>query len=205
MSNQFILDMVKNVERWMKSKIEKGGCIQYAPVWYINNKHTKQVDIDEEKAPYIKEIFRLRVKWASYNEIAKIINNKGFTWKWWKKITKTWVESIIKNPFYIWFQKFQWELYKSVHQKLISTKVWDKVNWVKRGYTYKDTENEYPLKGIVKSYHTKKPLLALTKKSKYVYYSTNSKEEFIINMNQTHIINAFDEIIHYYVHLFLVP
>lgn len=198
MSNQFILDMVKNVERWMKSKIEKGWCIQTAPLWYINNTKTKEIDVDKETAPLVKEIFKLRAKNYSFNSIADEMNKKGLKWKQWWKITKTTIEQILKNPFYIWFQKYKWELHKSIHEKLVDVKLWKKINAEKRWYIKHNAEMEFPLKWIVKSYHTKKPLLALWKKQKYIYYSTHSREDFVINLNQNHIIEYFDAIIYDY-------
>lgn len=198
MSNQFILDMVKNVARWMKSKIEKWWCIQNVPLWYINNKNTKQADIDNITAPFIKEIFFLRASWNSLNIIADKMNKKGLRGQRWWVITKSTIEQIIKNPFYIWLQKFQWKLYKSIHEKIVSVEVWEKVNGIKRWYKKHNAEVEFPLKWIVKNWHTKKPLLWLWKKDKYVYYSTHSRDEYIINMNQNHIIEAFDDIIDNY-------
>ena len=198
MSNQFILDMVKNVERWMKSKIEKGWCIQNVPLGYINNKNTKEADIDENTAPFIKEIFFLRASWRSLNEITDIMNKKGLKGQRWWTLIKSTIDQILKNPFYIWLQKFQWNLYKSIHQKIISVELWEKVNWVKRWYKRHNADVEFPLKWIVKNWHTKKPLLWLWKKDKYIYYSTHSRDKYIINMNQNHIIEAFDEIIDNY-------
>ena len=199
MSNQFILDMVKNVERGMKSKIEKWWCIQNVPLWYKNNKETREAELDIEKAPLVKKIFNLRHSWTSYNEIVRIMTEKWLKGKNWWNITKSGIESILKNPFYVGLQKFQWKLYKSIHKKLVSVELWEEVNWVKRWYKKHNAEVEFPLKWIVKSYYTKKPLLALWKKKKYVYYSTHSREEHVINMNQNHIIKAFDKIIDQYV------
>lgn len=197
MSNQFILDLKKNVERWMKSKVEKGWCIQNVPLGYINNKNTKQAELDLKTAPLVKELFELREAQYSLREIADIMNKKWLTGQKWWKLTSSTVDQILKNPFYIWLQKFQGKLHKSIHDKIISIELWEKVNWVKRGYEKK--EDNFPLKWIIKNWHTKKPLLALFKKNKkYIYYSTHSREDNIINMNQNHIINAFDSIIHMY-------
>lgn len=198
MSNQFILDMVKNVERWMKSKIEKGWCIQNVPLWYKNNKETKEADIDNYTAPFIKEIFKLRADKKSLSEIIEIMDKRWLKWKNWWKLNKSTVDTILKNPFYIWFQKFQGKLYKSIHKKLINIELWEEVNGVKRWYKKHNLETEFPLKWIVKNFHNKKPLLALWKKKKYVYYSTHSRDEFIINMNQNHIIQVFDKVINQY-------
>lgn len=190
--------MVKNIERWMKSKVEKWWCIQNVSLWYINNKISKEAEVDKNIAPYIKEIFNLRLSWSSLSEICDIVNKKGLKGQKWWKITKSTVNQIIKNPFYIGLQKFQWNLYKSIHEKIVSVEVWEKVNWIKRWYKKHNAEVEFPLKWIIKNWHTKKTLLALWKKKKYIYYSTHNRDDFIINMNQNHIVEAFDDIIYQY-------
>ena len=199
MSNQFILDMIKNVERWMKSKLEKWWCVTNAPYWYRNNKETKEAEIDPKYAPYIREIFELRADWYSLNSIVEIMYEKWLRTKSWKKMTKTTIEQITKNPFYIWLQKFRGELHESIHEKLVDVDLWQKVNETKRWYKKHNAEIEFPLKWIVKNWHTKKPLLALWKKQKYVYYSTHSRDEYRINMNQNHIIETFDDMIWQYI------
>jgi len=45
MNNQFILDTVKNVEKGMKCKIKKWWSIQKVPLWYKNNKETREAEI----------------------------------------------------------------------------------------------------------------------------------------------------------------
>lgn len=199
LNSQFILDLQKNVKRGLKDKANKGGCIQRVPNWYINNKLTKEADVDPIIAPIIIEIFNLRDKWYSLPEIAEICKERGYKTRAKKDFSKSTIDQILKNTFYIWLQKSEWILKKWIHKKLIDTELWERVNNIKRGYVKRDTEENFPLKWIVKNYHTNKPLLALFKKWKYVYYSTHSREEIIINLNQNHIISAFDEIIHYYI------
>ena len=198
MNNQYIIDMITNIARWMESKLAKWWCVQKAPLWYINNKTTKEVEIDEKTYPLVKEIFILRASGVSLNEIAYLMDKKWLRWNGWWKLSKSTIDKIIRNPFYIWIQKFQWKLYKSIHQKLISVEIWEKVNDIKRPFFRHNAEVEFPLKWIMKNYHTKKPLLASVKKGKYVYYFNHAREEYCINMNQNHIIEAFDNIIDNY-------
>ena len=41
MSTQYILDLQRDIKRWMKQKIENWWVCQKAPLWYINNKLEK--------------------------------------------------------------------------------------------------------------------------------------------------------------------
>lgn len=40
MATQYVIDLKKNVERWMNQKFEKWWALWKAPAWYWNNKNT---------------------------------------------------------------------------------------------------------------------------------------------------------------------
>ena len=199
MATQYIVDLKKNVMRWVQSKLAKWSCVTNAPIWYINNKETNEYDVDPVKSEYVKMVFKMRAKQESFSAIANELYKKWLTSRTWKKLVKASIERMIKNPFYVWMMKFSWKLYPWKHKQFISKDLWDIVNSEKRGYKKHNAWVEFKLKWIVKNWHTKKPLLALWKKQKYVYYSTHSTEEKIINMNESHIIEAFDKHIDKYV------
>ena len=208
MSNQFILDLQKNVKRWMRDKANKGWCIQRTPNWYTNNRITKEADIDENLVPIVKEIFSLRDEWYSLTEIAKICKKNWYKTKYWTDFTRTWIDKMIKNPFYIGFQKNEWELKKWKHKTFIDIELWERLN----NFTFQTSrisEDIFPLKWLVKNFYTWKPLVWVRKTKtmkstwetkEYIYYATHNTEDVNIrvSISQNEIIEHFDNIISKY-------
>ena len=73
MATQYVIDLKKNVERWMKQKLEKGWICTKVPMWYLNDKNTKTAVINKEKSDWVKEIFKLRIQWMQYHKIWKTV------------------------------------------------------------------------------------------------------------------------------------
>lgn len=208
MSNQFILDLQKNTKRWMRDKANKGWCIQLTPNWYINNKETREAEVDKKLKPVVIEIFNLKDSWYSLRGLVAYCKQKGYKTKKWTEFTKSTIEKMLKNPFYIWFQRNEWILKKWKHEVFIDVELWNRVNWINKKWFKKLVWEVFPLKWLVKSFYTKKNLI-WSKKIKvekstwisksYIYYHTHdSEKENRISINQNQIIKHFDKIIHLY-------
>ena len=208
MSNQFILDLQKNVRRGMRDKANKWWCIQLAPNWYINNKETKEVEVDERLKPIIIEIFRLKDSWYSLRGLVKYCKDNWYKTKKWWNFSKTTIEKMLKNPFYIWFQKNEWILKKANHEIFIDIDLFNRVNWLNKRWFKKIDQSCFYLKWIIKSFYTKKNLIWVNKiktvkstwKTKsYIYYCTHdSEKQNKVSISQKDIITHFDNIIHLY-------
>lgn len=189
MSTQYIIELKKDVERWMKKRVKSWEIITRVPLWYINNKITKSVDLDEEKAHYINRIFELRCKWKTLNQIKDIINEEGLRSYFWNKLWKSNIELILKNHFYYWAMSYAWELYKWNHEPIISKKVWDEANSFWKWITFQKNANNpiFALKWIVKHKESWKVLTASLAKKKYIYFHIHGesklKERMWINQN----------------------
>lgn len=72
MANQYILDLSKNAKRGIIVKLEKGGFPNFAPVGYLNDKATKTIIVDNERAQYVRKAFEM---YASGNYALKEITN----------------------------------------------------------------------------------------------------------------------------------
>lgn len=139
MANQYILDLSKNVKRWMNSKTATWVFCWQAPEWYLNDKKT--IINDEKNFPIIKTAWELMLTW-NYT-IPSLVNilNIGFWYKsnkkWKDKITVSWLYWIFKNVFYTWNFLWKWELKKWIHNSMISFEEFEKVQeiiwrkWIK--------------------------------------------------------------------------
>lgn len=182
MSTQYILDLQRDIKRWMKEKIEKWWVCQKAPIWYINNRLEKTVEIDPIKSKWVKNIFELRKQKYAYTTISKMLFEKWITKDNWKPFSKTTLEDIIKNKFYLWYVKFKWTYYKAKYKTFISQKLYDEANniyqWM---YEHKNSDVKYPLKWFIRD-SSGIVLTAFSKKWNKYYWSQNySKVKVNIN------------------------
>ena len=74
MASQYIRDLSINVKRGNRAKLEKGQWPNRAPFGYINNKATKNIDIDPVNSKYVIRAFELYATGSyGFKEISEIL------------------------------------------------------------------------------------------------------------------------------------
>lgn len=127
MANQYIMDLKKNVTRWLNSKAEKGWRPWVVPEWYRNCRETGTIVIDEINFKLIRKMFDLFLS-GNYNitQIRDKANNE-----WWfrtkkKKriggnpLSQSWIYRMFWNIFYTWSFEWNGELYPWKHAPILS-------------------------------------------------------------------------------------
>ena len=137
MANQYILDLVKNVRRWMNSKYEKGIRPTNTPLWYLNDKNDRTIIKDSKRFKLVQKMWELMITWDySAPKILEIANTKwGLrtrkTKNWpWKELSRASIYRIFNNIFYTWYFYYKWELIKGIHEPMISLDEFDRVQWL---------------------------------------------------------------------------
>ena len=183
MATQYVIDLSKDVLRWMRQKAKNGGWGHLAPLWYKNV--NSEIEIDTETAPIIKRIFELKEQNVNDTEIAEIANNLWLRTKprkikgvsvGNKKITNKTIARIISNPFYYGVISHIWEIFEWKHTPIITKETFDKVNAIEKKFYIK--HKVWFFKWIVKDFETWKPYnickkyktLKSWKKLEYIYY-----------------------------------
>ena len=210
MATQFIIDLSKNVKRWMKQKAEKWGIITRVPMWYLNDKNTNSALIDEDYSIYIKRIFELKTEWKTLKQIKEIVTKE---WMRTKKnyrnginrggqaLTEQSIDKIIKNPFYYWVIQHCKELYEGIHTPIIAKSIWDEANNITRGIEYRKHEDMSPLKWIVKLKHDEEETeikLTTSKKKGHIYFHLSwfyAKKYYNLSISQKKLIQEFDDVV----------
>lgn len=119
-----------NVKRKIELKLQRKEWPGKAPVGYrnkrIDDEHT-DVLVDEERADFVREVFRLRCDGWSYGAIARKLRKDGFTINSPKRtlISKSNVERILNNPFYYGIMRYNGKQYPHRYEPLIKKKVFD--------------------------------------------------------------------------------
>ncbi|WP_077308390.1 recombinase family protein [Terribacillus halophilus] len=95
----------KTRRKLLKGKVEaaKSGNYMSSVIafGYKRDPYTKQLLIDESKAPIVRSIFKLAVGGIPINEITRIINQKGYRNQYNRPFSSTAMKYIVKNQIYI--------------------------------------------------------------------------------------------------------
>lgn len=121
-----------NVKRGIRAKCEMGWRPGAAPIGYINRSYAgvKEIVLDEERAPIIKEMFeRSGLLGQSGRTIKDWLDSSGFTTKAGAQLSLSQIYRILMNPFYYGYFKYPQDgpLYKGVHQPIITKELFDNV------------------------------------------------------------------------------
>lgn len=121
-----------NVKRGIRAKCEMGWRPGAAPIGYINRSYAgvKEIVIDEERAPIIKEMFeRSGLLGQSGRTIKDWLDSSGFKTKVGAQLSLSQIYRILTNPFYYGYFKYPQDgpLYKGLHKPIITKELYDNV------------------------------------------------------------------------------
>lgn len=149
-----------NVKRGIRTKCEMGWRPSVAPLGYMNRAFggVKDIIIDPERAPLIKELFeKVAYYYYSGRQIKVWLDDKGFTTRKLKRISVSMVYLMLRNPFYYGYFEFpvgsgKW--YKGSHEPIITKETFDEVQKeLDDGHPPKVWgKKEFPYKGLFSCY-----------------------------------------------------
>lgn len=172
MAKNYIDNLSEETKKGLLQKAETGTYPSYAPLGYRNNKQTKLIDVDEQRAPIVQKMFRLYATGDySLRQIENILYDEGLRTLKGKRVSKSNIEKILKNPFY--YGDFIWngKLYKGNHPSLVSKQLFDMVQEAfKQHNRPKQTKRDFAFVGLLTCGKCGCDITAEIKKGKYVYY-----------------------------------
>ena len=187
-------DRAKDVKDKMTTAFKRGQRVGKAPLGYLNvtiKKGHKDIIIDPNTAPAIKQAFKMRIEWYSYTKIAdyffeqwiKTSNGTPFVWDH--------IKRMLGNKFYMWTMTWAWMQAEWKHKPLVSKEVYLKANerWKKIVYSYKN--RVYKLAGILK-WTDWKSFRWYTKKDN-VYYCSARQSDMTVNISEKLVFQKFWE------------
>ena len=177
MANQYIRDLSVNVKRGLRTKAEKGGYGNKAPLGYKNDKSNKTIVIDPERSHYILKIFELHNSGKyGYRDIADILFQDGFRSQAGNRVYKSKIQQILTNPAYCSFVKYKEYVNQGTHEPLITKAIFDYAQEVAIAKTHPRKQNRFfPLRGFITCHSCGCMYTATNKKGHDYYYCTNGK------------------------------
>ena len=146
----------------------------------LNEQGEKTIIPDPNRAPFIVKLFELYAT-GNYSllKLAEEAEKDGLRTRKGKKVGKSQVDSILKNPFYCGTMKTKYGLAEHHYQPLISTTLYQRAQDVAAGYhkkPHKKISEPFILRGMITCDHCGCTVTPEIHKKRYIYYScTNAK------------------------------
>ena len=178
-SKYYVDNLSENIKRGHRAKLRKGIWPSFAPLGYLNNHKTRDVDVDTGKAPLVRKGFELYATGKyTLKQIAKIWKDLGLRSYKGNVLAVSCVQRILKSSFYYGIFEFNGETYQGSHEPLISKKLFDKCQEVMkdRGHIMtRKSENFFPFRGLLTCGECSCMITAETQKGHNYYRCTKKK------------------------------
>lgn len=121
-------NLSENVRRGIRQKIRRGEWATLAPIGYVNNPKTRNIEPDPVKARILKKGFEEFAKGKhSLESLRHRLHFLGLLSRVSKPLVKGVVHGILTNPVYIGLIPHKGELYEGKFQPIVRKDVWDAV------------------------------------------------------------------------------
>jgi site-specific DNA recombinase len=157
----------EEVRKGMREKAEQGIYPGRAPFGYKNNKAHRTIEFHCENAAVAKRIFELYAtgQYSLCDLRTTLRNELGRTF------VKSYLHTMLKNPFYI--GKFDWggQTYLGKHAPLIPNELFERVQDVLNGRNKrKCKKHDFAFRGLLTCAEDNCTMTAEVQKGKYIYY-----------------------------------
>jgi len=170
-SKYYVDALSENIKRGIRMKLRKGIWPQWAPLGYLNDRATRTIVIDTDRAPLVRKTFEL-YSTGSYSllRLRDTINTCGLTGKKVETLAISNYQYMLKNPIYYGLIRFNGEIYEGTHEPIITKKLFDKCQEVmRRRGKPKKSEKYFALRGFMRCGECGRMITAETQKG-YNYY-----------------------------------
>ena len=178
-SKYYIDNLSENIRRGHRAKLRRGVFPGFAPLGYLNNHRTRDIDIDSAKAPLLRKGFELYATGKyTLKQIARALKDIGLRSYKGNVLSVSCVQRLLQNHFYYGIFKFKGETYQGTQEPLISKKLFDKCQEVmqSRGHIKtRKAEKTFPFRGLFVCGECGCAITAETQKGHNYYRCTKKK------------------------------
>ncbi len=151
----------------MREKAEQGIYPSRPPFGYRNNRNERTIEVDPDKAPILRKMFEMYAAGGiSLAKLGKFISDEFGI-----RHPKSYLEKILKNPFYTGIFIWDGKTYKGTHFPLVSSELFLRVQAAFKGHNHpKYRQHNFAYSGLLRCAYDDCTITAEVKKEKYVYY-----------------------------------
>ncbi len=179
-SKYYIDNLAENIKRGHRAKLRKGIWPGFAPLGYMNNHKTRNIDIEIGKALLIKKGFELYSAGKyTLKQIARILKDLGLRSYKGNVLSISCVQRLLQNQFYYGLFKFKGETHQGTHEPIISKKLFDICQEIMKDRGHIKTrkaEKTFPFRGLLTCGECGCAITAETQKGHSYYRCTKKRE-----------------------------
>jgi site-specific DNA recombinase len=150
-SKYYVDNLSENIKRGQRRKLQEGIWPQWAPFGYINDRKTRGIVPDPERAPLVRQAFELYATGEyTLDRLTSTFNALGLTSREGKPLVRTQFHRLLQNPIYYGLIRYGGEIHEGKHEPLITKKLFDTAQQVLLGKS-KPRERilkPYPYRGL---------------------------------------------------------
>ena len=179
-SKYYVDNLSENIKRGHRQKLRKGIWPGFAPLGYLNNHRTKEIDLDKDKAPFIRKAFELYATGDyTLKAVKQFLADSGIKSYRNKPLSVSCVQRMLKNHFYYGVFKFNNEVYQGRHEPIIPKKLFDAVQQVmnNRGKKKRKRKHEFAFSGLMRCGSCGCLITAEKQKGHHYYRCTKKKQK----------------------------
>ena len=169
----YIRNLREETIKGITGRLKQGLYPFRAPIGYLDNGGGKPKTLDSIRAPQVKLAFELYAsRRYSLRSLLVELNRKGLTNRTGQRLTLCGLETLLNNPFYtgIIHIKRTGMTYRGVHERLITTNLYERVQAIKSGKSGpKVTRHDHTYRGQFRCGHCTGPMVPELQKG-HVYY-----------------------------------
>ena len=125
-SKYYVDNLSENIKRGFKQKLRNGIWPCCAPLGYLNDKNTRTIYPDKDRAVFIRKTFELYAS-GDYPlaEVRRIMNGVGLKGRH-TALSVSNYQYMLKNPVYYGLIRYKGELYEGKHEPIINKGLFDR-------------------------------------------------------------------------------
>lgn len=182
MSTNYLQNLSRDVKRGLRGKVERGGCPRQAPIGYVNNLATHEIEPDPERYELIHKAWKMLLdERMNPAQILRVLEREGLTSNARRsaraKLSRSRLYSVFRNPFYSGWIMFHGELFPGTHQAMVTDLEFEVAQTrLKTGRAHRVMSGEYAYSGAFRCGICQCSVVGETKTSKakptrsYEYY-----------------------------------
>ncbi len=153
-SKYYVDNLSENVKRGIRQKLRRGEYPSFAPPGYLNNYKTRKIDVDPVTAPKVKSLFEMYATGRyAFEHLIPYASSMGIlSRRTGRALSVCGIQSILQNPFYYGFIRYNGEYYEGIHTPLIDKDLYARVQEVikQRGRRPRKIVSKKPFTGLIK-------------------------------------------------------
>lgn len=175
----YIRNLREETIKGINGRLKQGLYPFYAPIGYLDNGGGKVKTLDPLRAPLVKLAFELYAnRQYSLRGLHAELARRGLTNRKGGRLTLSGLGTMLSNPFYTGIVQIQRTgmTYRGVHERLISTHLFERVQAVKSGKCGpKLTRHDHIYRGLFRCGHCEGPMVPELQKG-HVYYRCTKRD-----------------------------